>query len=142
MTPSRQFLLNAPGGDQAWFEGLLRWVLEASPRGGGRSRRTARLRALNETLRDAPRRPAWRARIRNVWGHAGAVRLLADTGLPAHTAFLREDWHRLVERFVPSLDPEGDLSETFANLRRGAPTEQGANESKFMEKKWTPMNKN
>jgi hypothetical protein len=43
---------------------------------------------------------------------------------------------------VPSLDPEGDLSETFANLRRGAPTEQGANESKFMEKKWTPMNKN
>jgi site-specific recombinase len=44
------------------------------------------------------------------------VRLLADSGLPAHTAFLRELWHRLVERFVPRLEPEADLSALLDRL--------------------------
>ena len=110
MTPTLYLLLNAPGSDELWFEGLLRWVLEASPRGGPRSERTRRLQALDRVLAEDPGGPGWRTRIRAVWGHTSAVRLLADTGLPAHTAFLREALHRLVERFVPRLDPEADLS--------------------------------
>jgi site-specific recombinase len=110
MTPTLYLLLNAPGSDEIWFEGLLRWLLEGSPRGWNGSERTRRLEALNRALAEDPGGPGWRARIRAVWGHTSAVRLLADTGLPAHTAFLREALHRLVERFVPRLDPEADLS--------------------------------
>lgn len=110
MTPTLFLLLNAPGSDEIWCEGLLRWLLEGSPRGGPRSERTRRLQALNRVLAEDPAGPGWRARIRAVWGHTSAVRLLADTGLPAHTAFLREALHRLVERCVPRLDAEADLS--------------------------------
>jgi site-specific recombinase len=123
MTPTLALLLNAPGSDEAWFEGTLRWLLEGSPRGGTRSERARRLRALNQALRDDPRGAGWRARIRRVWSHTSAVRLLADTGLPVHSAFLREALHRLVERFVPRLDPEADLS---ALLRRMPLTERDA----------------
>lgn len=123
MTPTLHLILNAPGGDEAWFEGVLRWLVEGSPRAGDHSQRTARLTALNGVLDGDPRGAGWRARIRTVWSHTSAVRLLADTGLPAHTAFLREVVHRIVERFVPRLDPEADLS---ALLDRLALTEDDA----------------
>ena len=112
MTPTLYLVLNAPGPDEAWFEGLLRWLVEGSPG----AVRTRRLLALNAVLREHPRGPEWRARIRMVWSHTSAVRLLADTGLPAHTAFLREAVHRMVERFVPRLDPEADLSALLDRL--------------------------
>jgi site-specific recombinase len=118
MTPTLYLLLNAPGGDETWFEGVLRWLVEGSPRESDPStnQRTERLEALNGVLRDDPLGPEWRARIRAVWSHTSAVRLLADTGLPSHTAFLREVLHRMVERFVPRLDPEADLSALLERL--------------------------
>ena len=116
MTPTLAILLNAPGPDEAWFEGLMRWLVAGSLRDGGQSRRSKRLAALNLALRTQPQGPEWRARIRGVWRHTSAVRLLADTGLPSHTAFLREVLHRLVERFVPSLEPEADLSALLGRL--------------------------
>jgi hypothetical protein len=61
MTPTLFLVLNAPGGDEAWFEGVLRWLVQASPRG-----RSGRLVDLNAELRDHPQGPEWRARIRTV----------------------------------------------------------------------------
>ena len=116
MPPTLYLVLNAPGCDEAWFEGVLRWLVEGSPAAGGHSQRTGRLAALTAVLREHPDGPAWQARIRGVWSHTSAVRLLADTGLPAHTAFLREMLHRMVERFVPRLDPEADLSALLDRL--------------------------
>jgi site-specific recombinase len=115
MTPTLYLVLNAPGPDEAWFEGLLRWLVEGSPG----AVRTRRLLALNAVLREHPRGPEWRARIRMVWSHTSAVRLLADTGLPVHHAFMRELLHRLVERFVPRLDPEADLCALLDRLPMG-----------------------
>jgi len=116
LPPTLFLVLSASGSDEAWFEGLLRWLLAGSPRAGDHSQRTARLAALNEALGTHPTGPEWRARIRRVWDHTSAVRLLADTGLAAHTAFLRELSHRVVERFVPRLDPEADLSALLDRL--------------------------
>ena len=107
---SLQSLLRAQGPDAAWFEGLLRHLKAASPAGGEASPRTERLAALIHMLKDDPDGPLWRERIRAVWHHASAVRLLADTGMPAHTAFGREAVERVVGRLVPRLDPDGDLS--------------------------------
>ena len=111
MNPTLQLILNAPGADEAWFEGVLRWLAQGPARALG-----ARLETLAAVLREHPQGPGWRARIRSVWSHTSAVRLLADTGLPAHTAFLREVVHRMVERFVPRLDPEADLSALLERL--------------------------
>jgi len=116
MTPTLNLILNAPGCDEVWFEGLLGWLVEGSPRAGDHSRRSERLAALNGVLREHPEGSAWRARIRAVWSHTSAVRLLADTGLPSHTAFFREVVHRVVERVVPRLDPEADLSALLDRL--------------------------
>jgi site-specific recombinase len=116
LPPILYLLLNTEASDEVWFEGLLRWLVEGSPRAGDHSQRTARLATLNTALQDHPQGPDWRARIRKVWGHTSAVRLLADTGLSSHTAFLRELMHRVVERFVPRLDPEADLSALLDRL--------------------------
>ena len=97
MQPTLAYLLNARGSDDAWFENLLRWVAEVPARGAP-SLRDQRLEALNEALLADPRGPQWQARIRNVWSHTSAVRLLADTGLPVHAAFLREGLHRQLWR--------------------------------------------
>ena len=107
---SLQSLLHAPGSDEVWFEGLLRYLLAASPLDGERSPRAERLAALIHTLQEDPGGAAWKARIRAVWSEPSAVRLLADTGMPAHTAFGREAMERVVERLVPRLDAEADLS--------------------------------
>jgi site-specific recombinase len=115
MTPTLFLLLNASGTDEAWFEGVLRWLVDGSPRRAA-SRRTRRLLDLDAVLREHPMGPEWQARIRRVWSHTSAVRLLADTGLPVHTAFLREAAHRMVERFVPRLEPEADLSALLYRL--------------------------
>ncbi|HLO67857.1 MAG TPA: hypothetical protein VK188_12610 [Holophaga sp.] len=109
-------VLGAPGPDEAWLEGLLRWVLEASPSGGADSPRNRRLEELRSHLEDHPMAPAWRARIRQVLTHTSAVSLLADAGLPMHGAFLREALERLVDRLVPSLDPEADLAALLHRL--------------------------
>lgn len=107
---SLQAILRAPGPDEAWFEGVLRHLKAASPAGGEASPRTERLAALIHMLQDDPDGPVWRDRIRAVWRHTSAVRLLADTGMPAHTAFGREAMERVVALIVPRLDPDGDLS--------------------------------
>jgi len=109
-------VLGAPGPDEAWLEGLLRWILEASPSGGADSPRNRRLEELRSHLEDHPMAPAWRARIRQVLTHTSAVSLLADAGLPMHGAFLREALERLVDRLVPSLDPEADLAALLHRL--------------------------
>ena len=122
-SPSLQSLLRAPGSDEAWFEGVLRYLLAASAVGGEGSPRAERLAALIHLLQEHPEGAGWKARIRAVWSDTSAVRLLADTGMPAHTAFGREAMDRVVERFVPRLDPEADLS---AFLSRLDPTEEDA----------------
>ncbi len=109
-------VLAAPGSDEAWFEGLLRWVLEASPRGGPDSPRSRRLEELRSHLEDHPMADTWRARIRQVWTHTSAVGLLADAGLPVHGAFLREALERVLDGMVPSLDEAGDLSALLHRL--------------------------
>ena len=109
-TLSLQSLLHAPGSNEAWFEGLLRYLLAASPVDGEHSQRTERLTALIHLLQQHAEGAEWQTRIRAVWSDTSAVRLLADTGMPAHTAFGREAMERVVERFVPRLDPEADLS--------------------------------
>ncbi|BDU73896.1 hypothetical protein [Mesoterricola silvestris] len=109
-------VLAAPGADEAWFEGLLRWVLDGDPKGGLTSERFRRLQELQEHLDLRPFGAGWKARIQAVWGHTSAVGLLADAGLPTHGSFLREAVELLVDRFVPSLDPENDLSALLHRL--------------------------
>ena len=114
--PSLSALFHAPGSDEAWFEGLVRHLMAASTEEGEGSPRTERLAALIHMLQEDPDGVLWRARIRSVWHHASAVRFLADTGMPVHTAFGREAMERLVGRIVPRLEPEGDLSAYVSRL--------------------------
>ena len=114
--PSLSALLHAPGSDEAWFEGLVRHLMAASTDEGEGSPRTERLAALIHMLQEDAEGARWRARIRTVWHHASAVRFLADTGMPVHTAFGREAMERLVGRLVPRLEPEGDLSAYLSRL--------------------------
>jgi len=109
-------VLAAPVPDEAWFEGLLRWVMDGDPEGGLTSVRFRRLQELQEHLELRPSGPEWKARIQAVWSHTSAVGLLADAGLPTHGSFLREAVELLVDRFVPSLDPENDLSALLHRL--------------------------
>ena len=109
-------VLGAAGPDEAWFEGLLRWVLGGSPAGAPaspRDRRLAELRHLLETHADGP---AWRGRIQAVWQHTSAVSLLADAGLPRHTAFVREALEHFADRVAPRLAPESDLAALVVRL--------------------------
>ncbi len=109
-------VLAAEAPDEAWFEGVLRWVLDADPEGGAHAPRCRHLQELEEQLQVHPRGPEWRARIQAVWRHTSAVGLLADAGLPRHGAFLREALELLVDRIVPSLDAENDLSALLHRL--------------------------
>lgn len=96
-----------PAGDRAWAEGLVGWLLV--PDVLGRSRRTRRLSVLVQALAADPRAPAVRGRIRRIAEHQSAVRLLAETGLPARPSLPGEIARRLVDRLIPRLDPEQDL---------------------------------
>ena len=60
------------------LEALLRWLLEASPRPTGHEvPRTRRLQLLAEVLEGHPRADRLRAKLREVWAHRSAARLLA-----------------------------------------------------------------
>jgi len=89
------------------LEGLLRWLLEASPVDSvdGEARRTSRLRRLHECLL----KQGLVTQLSEEWNHASAIRLLAETGLPDRTSLLGEGFLRVVDRLIPRLDPEGDL---------------------------------
>ncbi len=111
-------LLAQPGENVAWLESLMRWLLEAEPvKWGGHSPRTERIRLLNEVLASHPESESLRARIRGVWAHTSAVRLLAETGLPNRTGFWGEALQRLVDRHIPHLDEAGDLYALLERLR-------------------------
>ena len=99
-----------PREKQQWFEALLVWVLK--PDGLGRrgpAVRTTRLRLLGRVLDAHPHRERLLARMQEVWSHASAVRLLAETGLPDWTTFFAEAAQRLTDLFLPTLDPGDDL---------------------------------
>ncbi len=102
--PRLDDLLN---GGSPRLEPLLRWLLEAPPADSadGEARRTSRLRRLHAALTD--RRLT--GPLSEEWNHASAIRLLAETGLPDRTSLLGEGFLRVVDRFIPRLDPEGDL---------------------------------
>ena len=70
--PSLDMLLS---GDGPKLEPLLRWLLEASPVASvdGESRRTSRLRRLQEALAEQD----LAATLAEEWNHASAIRLLA-----------------------------------------------------------------
>ncbi|WLT33393.1 hypothetical protein [Geothrix sp. PMB-07] len=89
------------------LEGLLRWLLEASPLDSvdGEARRTSRLRRLHKALVER----GLLGSLSEEWNHASAIRLLAETGLPDRTSLLGEGFLRVVDRVIPRLDPEGDL---------------------------------
>jgi site-specific recombinase len=104
--------------EQAWFEALLRWLLQRDRLPSlGAPDRSGRLRALAAVVDEHPRRDALLARMSAVWTHASSVRLLAEMGLPDHTSFLKEAAQRLTDRFVPLLDPQEDLYALVDRLR-------------------------
>jgi site-specific recombinase len=94
-------------GEASRLEPLLRWLLAASTEVSldGEARRTSRLRRLHETLGRQDRMTS----LLEEWNRASAVRLLAETGLPDRTSLLGEGFLRVVDRFIPRLDPEGDF---------------------------------
>jgi site-specific recombinase len=94
-------------GSAPRLEGLLRWLLEASPADSadGEPHRTVRLRRLQAALAGR----GLEAPLAEAWNHASAVRLLAETGLPDRTTLMGEGFLRMVDRLIPRLDPEGDL---------------------------------
>ncbi len=89
------------------LESLLRWLLRASPVQSvhGEPRRTTRLRRLHAGLI----KRGLLEDLSTELNHASAIRLLAETGLPDRTSFLGEGFLRVVDRFIPRLDPVGDL---------------------------------
>ncbi len=102
------------------LEALLRWLLEASPRPTGHEvPRTRRLQLLAEVLEGHPRADRLRAKLREVWAHRSAARLLAETGLPVHGTLFKETFERLVDRLVPRLEPADDLFVLLSRLRLG-----------------------
>ncbi|HJW73503.1 MAG TPA: hypothetical protein VJ486_11795 [Geothrix sp.] len=104
-------------GGEPRLEPLLRWLLEASPvnPAGGEAPRTARLRHLHSALDQK----GLTAPLAEAWNHTSSIRLLAETGLPDRTTLLGEGFLRLVDRFVPRLDPEGDLYALLDRLNLG-----------------------
>jgi site-specific recombinase len=123
--PALVRLLDSPAGgvpdagrEQAWFELLLRWLLQRDRLPSlGAPDRSGRLRALAAVVDEHPQREALLARMSAVWSHASAVRLLAEMGLPDHPSFLKEAAHRLTDRFVPLLDAQEDLYALVDRLR-------------------------
>ncbi|HJU83990.1 MAG TPA: hypothetical protein VJ600_07245, partial [Holophagaceae bacterium] len=99
---------STPGA--AWLEKVLRWLREA-----GGPARTERLRALAEGLRRRPEGLDLRLRLAEVWSHASAIRLLAETGLPDRPTLAGEGLQRFTDRIVPRWDAEEDL---YALLNR------------------------
>ncbi|MBP1771841.1 MAG: Site-specific recombinase [Holophagaceae bacterium] len=99
------------------LEPLLRWLLEASPRGSRlrEAPRTARLRLLQEALVAR----GLEERLSEAWNHTSAIRLLSETGLPDRTTLLGEGFLRVVDRLIPRLDPEGDLYALLDRLDLG-----------------------
>jgi site-specific recombinase len=102
--PELDHLIN---GQAPRLEPLLRWLLEASPLDSvdGEARRTSRLRRLYAALGGQERTTL----LLEEWNRASTVRLLAETGLPDRTSLLGEGFLRVVDRFIPRLDPEGDF---------------------------------
>lgn len=99
------------------LEELLRWLLEASPvLTGPEVPRTRRLAILTEALAAHPRGDRLRTKLREVWIHESAVRLLAETGLPTHGTLLKESLERLVDRLVPRHESSEDLYVMLSRL--------------------------
>ncbi len=100
------------------LESILLWVVEAEPKSWTRrAPRTDRLRSLNAALAAAPQAETLRARFRDDWLRVSSVRMLAETGLPHHTDFIREAFKRLVDRYIPRLDESEDLFALLEGLR-------------------------
>jgi site-specific recombinase len=106
----------APPEDGRPIEDLMVWLKAADPQGGEHCPRTLRLRMLAGALESHPRSADLKARISEVWGHATALRLLAESGLPDRTSFLDEGVRKLVDSFIPRLDAEDDLHALLARL--------------------------
>lgn len=99
------------------LEELLHWLLDASPRRTGQETpRTRRLALLADTLSAHPRAERIRQKLREVWSHPSAVRMVAETGLPEHGTLIRESFERVVDRLVPRLEAEDDLAVMVSHL--------------------------
>lgn len=96
--------------DFEWAASLLAWVRQGRPgllvRVDGRPERLAR---LTMGLANAPHADGFHARLQRVFQHPSAVRLFAETGLPAQASLLRETVARAVDGVVPRFEPPDDL---------------------------------
>jgi site-specific recombinase len=108
-------LLSEPG--VAAFEDFLRWLLEASPEArGAEVPRTRRLALAAEVLQAHPRQAELLEVLRRVWTHGSTIRLLAETGLPAHITLVKEAFERAVDHLVPRLEADDDLYALLSRL--------------------------
>ncbi len=114
-TLQRLVALALPGGAADWLPRLLRWLLEASPRGGEGTTapRTERLRELAATIESHPQAELLRSRIRDALNHPTVLRFLSETGIPVQTTIMREVNWRLGRRFIPRAPVPGDLVDTL-----------------------------
>lgn len=110
-TLQRLVALALPGGAADWLPRLLRWLLQASPRGDGSAlpARTERLRELAAAIDGHPQAELLRSQFREAFNHPTVVRLLSETGIPVETTIVREVNWRLGRRFIPRPPVSGDL---------------------------------
>ncbi|HEY3740374.1 MAG TPA: hypothetical protein VGL53_11040 [Bryobacteraceae bacterium] len=90
--------------DHVWLHDLLDWTLSASSH-----IRTERLSVLTTELTSHPNRAILEQRLREMWQHESAARVLAEAGLPDEVVFLHELGSRLLRNIIPSEEMEGDL---------------------------------
>ncbi len=114
-TLQRLVALALPGGAPDWLPRLLRWLLEAAPRGaeGSPPPRTQRLRELAATIAAHPQAEVLRERLRSAVNHPTVLRFLSETGIPVQTTIVREVNWRLGRRFIPRAPVPGDLVDTL-----------------------------
>jgi len=94
----------ADAGDHVWLHDVLDWIISTPVQA-----RTERLSLLTDTLQRHPEHQQLEQRLRDMWQHESAARVLAEAGLPDEVVFLHELTSRLLRYVIPTEESEGDL---------------------------------